>query len=602
MPPLNPSSTLVLTYRDLLRSLRTQRGPTSSDASASTSASTPSPADAATASAAASAAALARVRARVAAYAAARASASETGRALARLTARAGAKRRAWAAARARRVEALRADLAAAATAVGSGGLLEDARAVAREMKAAAKERLRGAVGGGGSDAGAGRHASAGPASNLASLSPSDAALLGSDGLGRALVTRGLAGICRAFMSSATDVTITGAAAGLAAALAARPPGQALLTVSNHASALDDPLVVSALLPPGLEADPRRLRWTLCATDRCFTNPAAAAFFRAGKVLPVERGAGLAQPGMRVAEALLGRGDWVHVFPEGTRSKDGRVRPARKGVGRLAVAAARAAATSGAPPPLLLPFAHTGMLGVTPPGAVIPRPGGVVRIAVGEPISVADVEAAHAAAGAPGGEGGLYLAVASAVGRSLASLHAGLVAAEGVAVLDTPAASWAVDSDVLMPLLAAEEAAAAPPAWPAAAAGGAGGRAGWRLAATWPAMAAAAATPAPAVAAAPALPSRSPRRARAVGGLAAAAVAATQAQPPLPPPVPAPTTAPADLMRALRGGGGGPGPPVAAGPLTVTAAFARARAAAAVLSWGEGSGAGGDARRRLAFG
>ena len=54
----------------------------------------------------------------------------------------------------------------------------------------------------------------------------------------------------------------------------------------------------------------------------------------------MERGAGLAQPGMAAAEARLAAGDWVHVFPEGTRSRDGRMGPARRGVGRLVAACA----------------------------------------------------------------------------------------------------------------------------------------------------------------------------------------------------------------------------------------------------------------------
>jgi len=67
----------------------------------------------------------------------------------------------------------------------------------------------------------------------------------------------------------------------------ARAP-QALITVSNHVAALDDPLVVSALLPPGALGRPAALRWTLCATDRCFRTRAAAAFFRAGKARALE--------------------------------------------------------------------------------------------------------------------------------------------------------------------------------------------------------------------------------------------------------------------------------------------------------------------------
>lgn len=89
--------------------------------------------------------------------------------------------------------------------------------------------------------------------------------------------------------------------------------------VSNHVASIDDPLVTAALVPPrhalagitggsGLqnarEATPPlgdaasspqppqalayggagSMRWTLCATDRCFASGWMAAFFRAGKV------------------------------------------------------------------------------------------------------------------------------------------------------------------------------------------------------------------------------------------------------------------------------------------------------------------------------
>jgi len=45
---------------------------------------------------------------------------------------------------------------------------------------------------------------------------------------------------------------------------------------------------------------------------------------RTSQVLPVERGRGMDQPGMRAAERRLAAGDWVHIFPEGTRSRDGQ--------------------------------------------------------------------------------------------------------------------------------------------------------------------------------------------------------------------------------------------------------------------------------------
>ena len=54
--------------------------------------------------------------------------------------------------------------------------------------------------------------------------------------------------------------------------------------MSNHIASLDDPLLTSALLPVGALLQPSALRWTLCATDRCFTSRAATTFFRAAKV------------------------------------------------------------------------------------------------------------------------------------------------------------------------------------------------------------------------------------------------------------------------------------------------------------------------------
>lgn len=102
----------------------------------------------------------------------------------------------------------------------------------------------------------------------------------------------------------------------------------------------------------------------MCASDRCFNKGRlAAAFCRAGKVwdrpafprpsicppvdradirsgslpltshvvavvsrqvLKTERGVGLEQPAMWAAEERLAAGEWLHIFPEGTRSKDGR--------------------------------------------------------------------------------------------------------------------------------------------------------------------------------------------------------------------------------------------------------------------------------------
>lgn len=58
---------------------------------------------------------------------------------------------------------------------------------------------------------------------------------------------------------------------------------------------MDDPLVIASLLPPSVFLDANGLRWTLCASDRCFKNPVTSAFFKYVKVLPVSRGDGIYQ-------------------------------------------------------------------------------------------------------------------------------------------------------------------------------------------------------------------------------------------------------------------------------------------------------------------
>ena len=235
-----------------------------------------------------------------------------------------------------------------------------------------------------------------------------------------------------------------------------RPAGQPLITVSNHVAALDDPLVTSALLPLSSFLSPSNVRWTLCATDRCFKNAWMSSFFRAGQVLPVERGAGLEQAGIVAAEELLHGGSWVHIFPEGTRSRNGRLQPCRKGVGRLVA--------SCAVPPLVVPFVHKGMDGVMAKcvrccccrcdecfmavvyrGSKVPLPGQAVEVAVGAPVPVEDLLAAASAERWSDDE--LYRRIADRIGVALQRLDGRLHDRQQLEELPC------IDDDALMPLI-----------------------------------------------------------------------------------------------------------------------------------------------------
>lgn len=151
----------------------------------------------------------------------------------------------------------------------------------------------------------------------------------------QALAVPVIGNVCHVFMHGFNRIQVYGAEK-LHQALLQRPENKSLLTVSNHVASVDDPFVIASLLPPSIFLNAHSLRWTLCATDRCFSNPATSAFFRCVKVLPVSRGDGIYQKGLDMAISKLNNGGWVHIFPEGSRSRDGgkTMGSAKRGVGR----------------------------------------------------------------------------------------------------------------------------------------------------------------------------------------------------------------------------------------------------------------------------
>ncbi|KAH8668330.1 hypothetical protein BX600DRAFT_459726 [Xylariales sp. PMI_506] len=82
-----------------------------------------------------------------------------------------------------------------------------------------------------------------------------------------------------------------------------------LVTVCNHISALDDPLIWG-VLPARHLFNPANMRWGLGAHDICFKNQALSTFFGLGQVLPTHRAlysshGGPFQPTMTQAIRLL---------------------------------------------------------------------------------------------------------------------------------------------------------------------------------------------------------------------------------------------------------------------------------------------------------
>ena len=158
----------------------------------------------------------------------------------------------------------------------------------------------------------------------------------------------------------------------------ARASGRGLLSFSNHVSLFDDPLLTACM--SGTEWT--SLRWIAADAHNFFGSWTKAAVFNAGKCVPIVRGGGVAQPGMTFLAQKLAEGDWVHVFPEGgrTRHAEGRLRlPFKRGMAEL-ITTAR---------PLVIPFHHRGMRHILPIGRRVPSIGKQVDVRFGVTVDAA---------------------------------------------------------------------------------------------------------------------------------------------------------------------------------------------------------------------
>jgi 1-acyl-sn-glycerol-3-phosphate acyltransferase len=146
--------------------------------------------------------------------------------------------------------------------------------------------------------------------------------------------------------------------------------GGAILA-SNHLSFSD-----SFFLPMEMQ---RRLTF-LAKGDyfngRGIKGKLTAAFFKGINQVPVDRSGGRASEAALVAGVgILKRGELLGIYPEGTRSPDGRLYRGKTGIARMALEA-------GVP---VIPVAMINTFDIQPPGQVVPR---VMRVGIriGKPL------------------------------------------------------------------------------------------------------------------------------------------------------------------------------------------------------------------------
>ncbi|MER7895180.1 lysophospholipid acyltransferase family protein [Streptomyces sp. NPDC096046] len=155
------------------------------------------------------------------------------------------------------------------------------------------------------------------------------------------------------------------------------PAEGAAIIAGNHLS-FSDHFLMPAIL---------KRRITFLAKAEYFTGPGVkgrltAFFFRSAGQIPVDRsGKDAGQAAIREGLGVLSKDELLGIYPEGTRSHDGRLYKGKVGVAVMALKA-------GVP---VIPCAMIGTFEAQPPGKVIPNLH-PVKIRFGEPLDFSRYE------------------------------------------------------------------------------------------------------------------------------------------------------------------------------------------------------------------
>jgi 1-acyl-sn-glycerol-3-phosphate acyltransferase len=148
-------------------------------------------------------------------------------------------------------------------------------------------------------------------------------------------------------------------------------PGKTYLFLSNHQGNIDGPVLFHAI--------PRNLKALI--KMEMMRLPVLSLVLKQAQFVPIERTSPMqARASIETAAALLAEGNSFLAFPEGTRSRDGRLGAFKKGAFIMAIRARKP----------VMPVTIVGSAAIQSPGSYRVKPGRI-RVIFHDPISTEDM-------------------------------------------------------------------------------------------------------------------------------------------------------------------------------------------------------------------
>lgn len=156
-----------------------------------------------------------------------------------------------------------------------------------------------------------------------------------------------------------------------------KPP---YILMSNHLTLLDDLFLDPLIFFPNCFKGYKYIPYHAPEENNFYKTPIVSWFMKQAKSIPLIRGRGFNQEGVRKMIQTVTNGGVLHIYPEGTRTRTGDIGRGQDGVGKIVY-------ETGVP---VVPMYHRGLERILPIGSGMPTFGKSVRVTIGKPITFND--------------------------------------------------------------------------------------------------------------------------------------------------------------------------------------------------------------------